>query len=304
MRTKLKNNQQLSRFYSVRSKYSEICNLLLGKSQGSKVIAEGYDWSNWVRKVRQAFKHGVPLGFLDNSVLKHTMVYAKHHGIKETHKRILIVSSVFSDEVSKTLLREDYIGLPTITNVKYLTSANRSHHAMHLAFYTKEMGGHNFWDCGIIIEWGGGYGNMARLIRKMNPSVTYIIIDLPEILALQYVYLASLECEDTIHLIRPEENFHILPGKINLVAPNKVIDDDISILCDAFVSTWGLTESPQYMQAYVKEHKFFGAKQLLVASSVTCANNYLARSLPKDGLKRIAVPISGGVEPRDEYWFR
>ena len=41
----------------------------------------------------------------------------------------------------------------------------------------------------VIVEFGGGYGSMCRLVRKLGFKGRYVIFDLRPILALQKYYL-------------------------------------------------------------------------------------------------------------------
>lgn len=302
VRPRLKNLQQLQRFEAVRGRYSEILNSLLNGAEGSNAVSEGYNWTEWAGSVRQAFRDGVPLAFLAHPTLSHTMVFARRRGIQLTHRMLNGVVRVFGKEVTSNLLLEDYIGLPTITSATWMTSANRCHHASHLAMYTQECK-RNFWDCASIIEWGGGYGNMARIIRRMNPSVTYTIIDLPELLALQYVYLSSIEGEGNVHVVQPNITPQLAPGKINLLSSQLAVSKGGGFGCDSFISTWAITESPRDAQKFVKEKEFFGARSILLGSFID-ENNYLADSFAGIGLSRIPVPTSKGVGQGHEYWLR
>jgi hypothetical protein len=302
VRPRLKNLQHLQRFEAVRGRYSEVCNSLLNGDEGSHTVSEGYDWTELAGLIRKAFRDGVPIGFLACPMLSNTMVFARRRGIRLTHQMLKDVVRVFGKEVTSNILLEDYIGLPTISSAAYMTSANRCHHARHLAMYTQECK-RNFWDCATIIEWGGGYGNMARIIRRMNSSVTYTIIDLPEILALQYVYLSSIEGEDNVHIVQPGIAPQLAPGKINLLSSQLAVGKGGGLECDSFISTWAITESPRDVQKFVREKEFFGARSLLLASLID-KSNYLADSLAGTGLSRIPVPISRGVGLCHEYWFR
>ncbi|KKK58388.1 hypothetical protein LCGC14_3044940, partial [marine sediment metagenome] len=262
-RPRLKDREQLSRFEEISMQYPEICRRLLGDSSGSCVSMGGYEWGTWAGQVRQSFHHGVPMGFLHHSTLTQTMVFSRKKGISITEKLARNIQDTFGAQTTEILLREDYIGLPTITNLRYMTSAQRAHHTNHLASYTRATQ-NAFWDNQHIVEWGGGYGNMARIIRRMNPSVTYTIIDLPELLALQYIYLTSLEGKDRVHIINPGDDISVSPGVINLIPSQYLLESKENILsCDGFISTWGLTESPQKAQMYVHKHAYFGASMIL-----------------------------------------
>jgi hypothetical protein len=298
---RLKDAQQMQRFNAVKNRYSDICSGLLEGAAGSNTVSKGYDWTEWAGAVRRAFNDGVPVGFLAHPTLSFTMVFGRRRGVKLTRIMINDIEQVFGTKDASRLIHEDYIGLPAITDSTYMTSANRCHHASHLATYTKVCN-KKFWDSESIIEWGGGYGNMARIIRKMNPSITYTIIDLPELLALQYIYLASLEGGDNVHIVQSGIEPQLMPGKINLLSSKAAVSSN-ALRCDSFISTWAITESPQDSQKLVREKEFFGAKNILLASLIN-ENNYLAGSL--DGLKlsRLPVPASKGIGEGHEYWLR
>jgi hypothetical protein len=301
-RRDLINQEQLERFRRVRGRYAEICNLFMQGAQDLHVSQDGYEWSQWTEKIRKSFTSGVPLDFLSHPTLVKTMVLARRGGIKATAALIEPVLNIFGEQRSRELLKEDYIGLPTIQNLSYMTSANRSRLVNHLAHYTRECK-RFIWDSASIVEWGGGYGNMARMIRKMNPSITYIIIDLPELLALQYVYLASIEGEKNIHLITPQNGSQVVYGKVNLISSHTVLSKIDTIQSDAFISTWAITESPQIAQDYVVNHEFFGAKSLLLGFKVD-GHNYLRNRLTDKDLRRVPVPLSQRLGDSNEYWFR
>jgi hypothetical protein len=144
---------------------------------------------------------------------------------------------------------------------------------------------------------------MARIIRKVNPLATYIIIDLPELLALQYVYLCSVESKDAVNLVVDEDGGHIKPEKINLITQEKFSEILSDVECDSFVSTWAISESPQAAQEFVGRNNFFGAKNILIGSLLN-ENNFLANIISSTGMIRKSLPESSGVGVGHEYWFR
>lgn len=264
--------------------------------------AEVYDWGGWSGRIRSTFNTGVPLDFLSHPTIAYTMVFARRGGISLAKERQKVVVEVFGLEIAKKLLLEDYIGMQIITDREFLTSANRSHHASHLAYYTQSRK-RNFWDSDSIIEWGGGYGNMARIIRNMNPGITYTIIDLPELLALQYVYLTSVEGEGCINVNNVQDQIRIVPGKINLISSHHLYNRDIELKCDGFLSTWAITKSPRNAQSYVMSKKLFNANHLLLGSKID-SNNHLAEVFLYMKATRVQVPTSRYVDTNHEYWFK
>ena len=109
------------------------------------------------------------------------------------------------------------------------------------------------------IEFGGGYGLLCHLVRELlGRSVTYVIVDLPELLALQYVVLrASSRMPVKGHVEPPS---HVEAGATNLV-PSALLPD-LDLTCDVFLSTFALSETPQSVQRFVADKNFFGASRL------------------------------------------
>ena len=113
-----------------------------------------------------------------------------------------------------------------------------------------------------VIEWGGGYGNMAKLFRRFNNKHTYTIIDTPLFSCLQWLYLSTIFGEDSVKILRNSEE-SIYKGKINLLPV--CFSESIDLYADLFIATWSLSESSKYAQDYVKSEKFFNAEHLLIA---------------------------------------
>ena len=296
LRRKLKSRTVQRRFQELSEQYADIFSLFNATSELERG-SEGYSWDTWSGKIRKTFKDRVDPGFLSQPLLRFTMVFGGGGAaVQETSARINTCIEIFGEQMSRQLLIEDYVGLPTISNAKFLTSANCAHHTSHLAHYTK-LTEQNVWDANSVIEWGGGYGSMARIVRRMNPDITYIIVDLPELLALQYIYLGSLEGTECVHIIQGHNDM-ISPGKINLVSSDLILSDQLQIDCRLFITTWALTECPKYMQEFVVNKKFFGAQSIFIASLID-NNNILTDKMNQGNLIRVPVPYLQG---QHEYW--
>ena len=76
-----------------------------------------------------------------------------------------------------------------------------------------------------IIEFGAGYGCMAKLINNLGFNGKYVIFDIPEFLALQKYYLRSTDTKENFDFINQIE---------------KLEDSNP----DIFIATWSLSESP------------------------------------------------------------
>jgi len=295
---KMNNQNKYEKFDKLSFEYEKICKQFVISKDDFDKSSIGYDWGSWAGKIRQAFQHQVPNNFLSEPLISFTMVYKRFRGIKDTQQRLEFAREYILEEQLKYLLEEDSIGNPIISNSEYKTSSNRTYHSAHLAMY-KKISGHYFWDTESIIEFGGGYGNMCRVIKKANPSVTYTIIDLPELLALQYIYLASLIGENEINIVN-ESNMKISPNKINLISSEFLYKENMSLDADSFISTWALSESPYYLQKYVVNNDFFKTKNLLLAS-LSDENNLLKEIMNFHNIEKVNVPLLKG---NHEYWIK
>ena len=112
------------------------------------------------------------------------------------------------------------------------TDANTVMHAGHLLHYAAVTGG-NWRDHDVIVEFGGGYGSMCRLVRKLGFQGRYVIFDLRPILALQKYYLA----------------LHGIAAGYDAAATN-LLTTSLATVADSFgprtavMSTWALSEMP------------------------------------------------------------
>lgn len=108
----------------------------------------------------------------------------------------------------------------------------------------------------IIVEFGGGFGALARVAKQIIPNSTYFIIDLPELIALQYIYLKTSLPHTTIlaHTTLPDQfepnAFHLIPTYLL---------SEFNVNADVFVSTFAITETTLAAQNAVLEKKFFDA---------------------------------------------
>jgi len=243
-----------------------------------------YDWELWRRDIKNNFSKSLPIYFLHNHIISQTMVFGS---TKYQKDKLLLIESCFQKEYVKRMLRESFIGLPIISNLKYFSSENTIHQAFHLSSYYN-FTNKNFVDSQRIIEWGGGYGCLARIVKKINPNCTYIIMDLPELSVLQYVYLSSIFGQNEVNFIT--KNLEIEAGKINLISSDYFMSLDEEIKTDTFISNWALTESGRDYQNYVLGKKFFSAENILI-SCIDDKNNYIVNneSCPFDYKEPIKV---------------
>ena len=156
-----------------------------------------------------------------------------------------------------------------------------------------------------VVEIGGGYGNMAKIFKKLRPESTYIIIDIPIFSYIQALYLKILFGRDAVSLISKKDQM-VNKGKINIVPLNEknILEIGGAIQdTDIFISTWALSESNQKMQDLVKKLHYFNAKYLLLAYQKSNNSFGLAENI-KDVRPDYSVSFDAETEYlRDNFYL-
>ncbi len=217
-------------------------------------------WQKYNARIENALLPKPPFGFFKDQVVMETMFVTR--GGKCLKEELSYLEKHVPKEKLKVLLEEDYVGDPLLFNSTYLTSHNSIHLLYHWIRYLNETNS-NTEQLNTIVEWGGGYGNMAKLFLRLKESAcTYVIIDTPLFSCLQQLYLSSILGSEKVNIIK-NANEKIVEGKINILPLCFV--DSLNVTPDIFVSTWALSESSVASQDYVVEHNWFNAKKLLLA---------------------------------------
>lgn len=107
-----------------------------------------------------------------------------------------------------------------------------------------------------FVEFGGGYGCLARITKSLLPKTTYVIIDLPELLAIQYLYLRAT-LDGVAIVVQTDPKGHIQKAAINLI-PVSILEG-IDLKATVFTSNFALSESPEITQKLVIHKQFFSA---------------------------------------------
>ena len=201
-----------------------------------------------------------PFSFLRNHMIRYIMFISS--GGKWLKIELNYLEKSVSKKILKTLLIEDYVGLPILLNYKYKTSHNTIHHLFHIIKFL-EITKTDLKSVNTIIEWGGGYGNMAKLFQKLTENeITYIIIDIPIMCCIQWIYLSTIFSSEKINLI-DNINGSIKNNLINIL-PICFLEN-FNLNADLFISTWALSESSKFSQDYVVKHNWFNSNNILLA---------------------------------------
>lgn len=247
-------------------------------------------WNKVNKKVRSEFLPVPPSNFLEIRAIRDTMfVDGSEDWLK---KQISYLRKNLNNY--KNIVKEDLVGGPKLLpEPNGNTSHNNIHHLYHQVYFEKTA---NVEPSKInsIIEWGGGYGNFAKLwmrrFRKLNPNLSYTIIDSSLFIAIQWLYLSSILGKESVNIVTID-NPNIIEGKINLV-PLAVLRKT-KLSCDLFVSTWGLSESAKEAQDYVVNKRWFDAKHILIGFQDSYADlpyaERLGKLAKKDGAKIVDI---------------
>lgn len=194
--------------------------------------------------------------------------------------------------------REDPVGSPPLVPMDgrdWDTSANTVHHLHHLLRY-EETTGRRLAESDVIVEWGAGYGNLAKLIRRRHGGEpTLVLFDTPIFSCLQWLYLASVLGEEVV-VLHTAAGQQVEAGKVNVVPIGLV--RSLAVEADLFVSTWALNESEPAAQDEVIERRWFGASALLLAMH---EGDPLESLVLDAGARRVAV---GEFMPAQRYLVR
>lgn len=194
------------------------------------------------------------LGTVSSNLLPITGREARHY-YREIHK------SSHLDEL-KRYLADDYVGKPYIYSIRYKSTFVRIQHLYQVFLYEKLTAVNLLSNNVRFIEFGGGYGDLANLIYSNNLNKpTYIIIDLPVLCKIQFLYLSSIH-KGRVFLISDINN-DIKDGAINIVPLNLI--NRINIEKSIFWATYSLTESNFDVLDILKKKNFFGSEHYFIA---------------------------------------
>ncbi|MEN0019681.1 MAG: hypothetical protein AAF747_02230 [Planctomycetota bacterium] len=224
-------------------------------------------WEGFNAKAADRLCPVPPTDFLSIGVIRQSMfVDQRGDWLKALRERVPeLLKHVQLATSQRDWLTDPALGRPVPAVRRPRTSHNTLHHAHHLLQCAGETGT-TPWETSSIIEWGGGFGNLARLIMSATDSPpAYTIIDTPLFVALQWAYLSAIFGGDRVGLRTSAAEAEPDRGNISLVPVAAV--SEINLTAELLVSTWALSECPAAVQARVaNDFAWFGADRLLLAS--------------------------------------
>lgn len=193
------------------------------------------EWVKFRNTLRQNILTNDPKDFLRWEIILNTMF----HGANIAELQFLQQPGRW--EKWKPDLKESAVGNPYPYPHYPESSGNLIHHAFSLAQLLVNT------DCSIealpqVVEFGGGYGSMCRLLYRMGFKGRYIIYDLPEFSALQSYYLSSIGVPTSIKRkpTHHQDSIVLLSDLKDLSKQLQVKDRKSNYL---FIGTWSISET-------------------------------------------------------------
>jgi hypothetical protein len=154
-------------------------------------------------------------------------------------------------------VRESSVGRPDRCPEWPETSWNLVHHAFALSHFERTAG-RRVDKFGLIVEFGGGYGSMARLMWQLGFRGHYVVYDLPEMSVVQRYYLKSLGLPASTAKAAhdgPRVSWANSPDELARLTGERV--------ADLFLATWSLSETQiafrePFLQSVRADHFFLG----------------------------------------------
>ena len=199
----------------------------------------------WVRhrnQLRHLVLHKNAREFLQWNVVTETMLVGSGFSILEEF-RYLRKKSDWRNRW-KTAIRESPYGCPRPFLFFPQTSANLIHNAYHLC-QLEEKTGFSLENTDLVVEFGGGYGSMCRLIHQLGFTGVYIIFDLPEFCALQNFFLKCLQLP--VQSVSRSSNVKGI-FLISEIERFKEMLLSMDVKDSAFIATWSLSEVPMELR--------------------------------------------------------
>lgn len=220
-------------------------------------------WRDAKARFARSLRRGLPEDFLDDSVLRPQMVT---RGWTELQEHVESYLASRPPELAALAERfvDSRVGEPHLECRRYHCSATSLGHLYYLVRILEA-----FPDLATeprtVLELGGGYGNFARVYRSLVRNARYVIVDFPEMIAVQNMFLRLNGIETDVCAlaadVQPSE------GKISLLPVQRV--EELPEPVDAFVSHFALSETASGFQQMIAAKRFLDSPRLYLTGQYT-----------------------------------
>lgn len=273
---------QLERFRALRGEFAE--RYAAARRFDAPRLVEP-EWRERNAELEEALLPAPPTGFLREPAILYSMFLGERYAAAE----LAAIERLRDGDGLDGLLEEDPVGEPPST-------ANLIHHLHHLLRFRQETGAEPA-ALDRIVEWGGGYGSMARLFARLRgDELAYALVDTPLFATVQWLYLSSVFGPQRVDLRLEERPIEPQAGRFTVVPLG--LWQRLPRDAELFVSTWALNESAAEAQRAVAASGWFGATHLLLGMHEGAP---LAAIAEADGARVVGV---GDFMPSQPYVLR
>lgn len=210
---------------------------------------ELHTWPRYLWNIRKHVKEGDPNRFLTWSTLHATMFVGDGASFTAAE-----VEALKKDDWErwKAAITESIIGHPPhMKDELSFTTGNLIHQAFHLLQF-EQKANKRVHELDRIVEFGGGYGAMAAICRRLGFRGEYVIYDNDEMSLIQQFYLSNLGFEASFSVTNGHE--FDPPGEADLLIALYSLSEVSSGLRSAWME---ITDFEHYL--IVHQAIYFGA---------------------------------------------
>jgi SAM-dependent methyltransferase len=248
-------------------------------------------WIDYRIRLRKAILEDDASDFMNWEVIK-SFIY-----LNTSPKEFKSLKNLPSWGKFEKALGESLVGRPKLFPDYPLSSGNLIHQAYNLS-QLMEIGNCPVEDLPQIVEFGGGFGTMCKLVHQLGFKGRYIIFDLPECSALQEYYLnaVGLQTEIKIDQITDSKQCIVLLSDVKQLKQQL----EISAGSFAFIAVWSISETPIDVRNRIFD-LVSGADYYLIAyqnyfRDVTNTDYFVRLSAKKSQLRWYNYPIGHFAE--------
>jgi len=199
------------------------------------------DWATAMNRLRELTLRADPRGFLRWDVIIERMAQSKP---EVTTIELAALRALPDWETRwKPALREIAVGRP-IPYAEFPESSEPLIQAAYTLSQLESMAGRPAHEWEHVVEFGGGFGNLCRLMHQLGFRGTYVIFDLPPFTLLQRYYLRSAG------ILRDDERRIVLTS--DFAELERAVAEIPSGAWATFVACWSLSETPLALRERVR----------------------------------------------------
>lgn len=229
-------------------------------------------WNDISNRIQRLLLGSPKLDFLNDYDINYTMVRS-NFGPTQNFEEDYLSSYANQDTREKIkLFRENHDLLPKVSK-----RFNCSINCLGQLFYAAKILDNVKNEPKTIVEFGGGYGNLAYIFKQIIPDSTYIIFDIPEILAIQYLFLSKVLPNTKVYIHNEPLTDSYEKDCIHLVPIHLL--NQCNFKTDVFTSNFSLTDVPENTRQMAFDKNLFDADTVYLAGEIHENNKNILDSL-------------------------